>query len=416
MNVLLPFISIFYFISQFFLFTNFLSDDKKSTKTPECGVESYTKSVLEKKPHLKPENNAAYKTLEQLQNKNNKTSSSRYIIPVVVHIVHDFGLENLNSGAIIGGIADLNAAMRLMTQNNEFIHPNFDGIKTDTEIEFILARYDPDGNPTGGILRHRNSFYTQNGNSEGMRLDYHWPRSMYLNIYIVRQPFPDSASSGFATFPYLVNNAEDAYLDGIVLAYWAFGRHNNLYKEWYYLVAHEVGHWLNLRHTWGADEDNSCDEDDGIPDTPNTTGNVYVNRSECSNTSFQCNTLDNITNMMDYASPCQAMFTTDQTTRMHNVLNSPIADRNNIHSPQNLAFTLGFAIEEVCEDEILILDNSLTTENIAANNSITTNGLIQNTYSIALNAADKIRLLSGFKVEAGATFKAYNFPCSSVNQ
>jgi len=412
MNVLPTLIMLFYLTGEVLLLPNLsFANDKLTTKT-NCGVDQYNKEFLAENPHLKPTENEAYKILQKRQNINYKNNSATYTIPMVVHIVHNYGYENISNSAVTDGVNDLNDGMRANTQNNGFIHPDFDSLKTDTKIEFVLAKFDPDGNPTNGIVRHQSRFFTENGSKAGMRFEYHWPRDKYLNLYIVRQPFANSNSSGFATFPYLVNEPDKAYLDGIVLAYWAFGRHNFLYNEWYYMVAHEVGHWLNLYHIWGPDEQ-LCDEDDGLEDTPNTIGNTLPERSACINTSFQCNSLDNITNHMDYATPCQAMFTTGQTNRMYTTLNSSVSERSNLHSPENLELTLGITNEQVCEDDILDLSNTIITENIAANSTIITNGIVPNTYSITLNAQDSIKLKSGFKVETGAAFKAYNEPCTN---
>jgi len=417
MNVMQVFLGMLYFTSYFFLCSNFWTNEanRPGNAPTHCGIEKYNNSFLAKYPQLKPGNNQAYKTLQKHQNGKRKHSSTSYTIPVVVHIVHDNGVENISDAAVLSGIEDLNNGMRGTTQNNQFIHNNFEQLKAGTQIEFVLAKFDPQGNSTNGIIRHQNRTFTLNGNDEEMRLQYHWPRNMYLNLYIVKRPFIDDDSSGFGTYPYLVDDLQLAHLDGIVLAYWAFGRHSYLYNEWYYIVTHEVGHWLNLYHIWGENEQ-SCNDDDQVADTPNTTGNVYAERSACNTISFKCNSLDNITNFMDYASPCHAMFTQNQKERMQLALNSTVAERNNLHSPQNLELTLGItANEEFCEDVILKLSNSIITENIAANTSIITNGIVTQSYSISINAGQSIRFTDGFKIEAGASFEAYIEPCSAGN-
>lgn len=403
-----------YFNAHLFLFLNFWPTGDGLPTKHHCGVDKYKKDLLQQYPHLKSNENITCKVLKEQQKNGFKSKSTTYTIPVVVHIMHNHGPEKLSDAAVIGGIADLNAAMSGTTQNNGFIHPDFESLKTDTQIEFALAKFDPEGNPTNGIDRRVSPYYTLNGDKIGMRSFYHWPRHKYLNLYIVRKPFSENDFSGFATFPDLVDDPDLAYLDGIVLAYWAFGRHEHIYNEWYYTAAHEVGHWLSLFHTWGY-VDELCEDDDEIEDTPTTIGNTYVERSECTNTSFQCNSLDNITNLMDYASPCYAMFTPGQVDRMHTVLNSSMAERNNLHSPENLELTLGIVNEQACEDEILMLDNNFIIEDIKANDTIVTNGVVPAPYSIMLNAESSIRLTSGFKVETGASFKAYNVPCEEVN-
>ena len=47
---------------------------------------------------------------------------------------------------------------------------------------------------------------------------------------------------------------------------------------------HEVGHWLNLPHTWGSTNEpglaSNCTTDDGVTDTPNTIGSQWCNYNE----------------------------------------------------------------------------------------------------------------------------------------
>lgn len=396
------------------LFASLILNFEEDNRRGFCGIEKHNKQLYLKYPHLKPSQNKAFQNLENFTNdylrQKKKNSTTNYVIPIVVHIVHDNGYEYIDDLAVVNGIADLNNAMKGNTQNNLFIDSSFVNLKSDTNIEFVLAKFDPEGNSTTGIIRHRSRKYTKNGSNENMRRDYHWPRHMYFNLYIVRKPYADEDASGFATFPYVVDDTQQAHLDGVVLAYWAFGRHSNLYNEWYYTVAHEVGHWLNLYHIWGA-YDPACSADDELDDTPNTIGNIYAARSECNTSSFQCGSLDNITNHMDYAAPCQAMFTINQTDRMHAALNSSIAQRNNLHTPENLELTLGVLAGNICVDDFTDLSNTILSESTSTKISITTNGIIAASDSIALYAGENIKLQNGFKTETGATFRAYIAPC-----
>ncbi len=322
-------------------------DSTIESKSRECDVYNIHKELFNEHPELAPEANASYKELadftEQFIGKGRKENVI-YKIPVVVHIVHDNGAENISDAAVIGGINDLNDGMKGRTQNESFIQPEFIGIKsTDAPIEFVLAKYNPAGNPTTGIIRHQNSEYTVAGDNLEMKRAYNWPREKYLNIYITRKARATSNTSGFAFYPYSVDSEDLAYKDGVVLAYWAFGRHAELYNEWFYLVTHEVGHWLNLIHVWGEVANGSrraCRYDDNVSDTPNTQGNAYQERSQCGDVETSCDSVDNTTNHMDYCSPCQAMFTEGQMSRMIAALNSPVANRNNLWSTSNLDFTL----------------------------------------------------------------------------
>lgn len=59
-------------------------------------------------------------------------------VPVVVHVVHDGGAENLSDATVIDGIAQMNAAF---ANSGDFQSP--DGY--DTGIQFCLAQRDPQG-------------------------------------------------------------------------------------------------------------------------------------------------------------------------------------------------------------------------------------------------------------------------------
>ena len=60
---------------------------------------------------------------------------------------------------------------------------------------------------------------------------------------------------------------------------------------------HEVGHWLNLPHTWGSSNEpghaSNCNMDDGVSDTPNTIGSSWCNYNETT-----CGSHSNIENHM----------------------------------------------------------------------------------------------------------------------
>jgi len=68
-------------------------------------------------------------------------STSEYVIPTVVHIIHNNGVENISDSEVTNAIALL----------NEQFNGNFGGY--DCDIKFQLAKIDPDGNCTTGITR-----------------------------------------------------------------------------------------------------------------------------------------------------------------------------------------------------------------------------------------------------------------------
>ncbi|WP_420571557.1 zinc-dependent metalloprotease [Kordia sp.] len=328
----------------------------------QCGQDIVQQRLYLEHPELRPENNAAFQELENFTHKFKTSSISKdfsgvegltigtdYIIPVVVHIIHNNGVENISDAAVERAIESLNIFFNGTTAFDENIDPSFLPVRGafDTKkLRFVLAKFDPQGNPTNGIDRQVNAFYTFRGNDPNMRLTYHWPRDRYFNIYVVRQAIDGSGSSGFATFPPNVASQENAYLDGHVMSAWAFGEHGEMTQNWFHNLSHEVGHWLNVYHIWanagGNGNDIYCNSDDSVADTPNTKGNAISDLDNFPDpgTVINCGSVDNITNMMDYTAASYAMFTQGQKVRMEAALNSSVADRNNLWSIDNVLTTL----------------------------------------------------------------------------
>lgn len=265
-----------------------------------------------------------------------------YIIPTVVHIIHNGGgASQIDTAEVERAIEMLNHFFSGKSAYDELIDPDFVAVRgafTNKKIKFVLANYDPVGNPTSGVTFNTDATYAAAGQLEQMRRNYNWPRANYFNIYVV-DGFSDGSYSGFATFPFSVDN--DPEIDGHVMQYWAFGEQDNCWETWYHNLAHEVGHWLNLYHIWSY-LDQDCFNDDDVTDTPNTDGNVYGDFDDFPGVGAitTCSTKDNITNMMDYTSAFYAMFTDGQRIRMEAALNSSVAQRNNLWTTTNVLNTI----------------------------------------------------------------------------
>jgi len=91
--------------------------------------------------------------LARAQGQNYSSRAEKIIIPVVFHVIHDNGDENISDAQIYD-------AMRLMNLDYSASSPDLDDVIAsfqddigDAEIEFRLATLDPTGNPTTGIDR-----------------------------------------------------------------------------------------------------------------------------------------------------------------------------------------------------------------------------------------------------------------------
>jgi PKD repeat protein len=302
-----------------------------------CHTDEVHHSVFNKYPNY---NNAITKSYNKLEAETqNYTPSSRssnnYIIPIVFHVIHNNGIENISEEQIKDQIAILNRDYS--TYDTTVILDSFKQIVANCEIEFRLATIDPNGNCTNGITRHFSNL-TLTGD-HAVKSIVHWPPSKYLNFYVVSNA---AGLAGHALLPYAADSLP--HWDGIVMSHNSIGSIGTSNVQRSVVGSHEVGHYLNLQHVWGGNNvpnfpylpvsnGGNCSYDDGVGDTPNTIGN-----QSCNLNSSTCSSLDNVQNFMDY-SYCGAMFTIGQKNRMHAALNSTVANRNNLWSPANLIAT-----------------------------------------------------------------------------
>ena len=287
---------------------------------------------------LRPETREAARLAEEALERETLNASAEgnrdevLIIPIVFHVIHNNGPENISTAQVHDAVDVLNTNFRALNANIDEVIPEFEDLVADIEIEFRLAQRDPNGNCHPGINRIVSDL-TYVGDSE-MKSLIQWPRNMYLNVWVCEYA---AGAAGYALYPGSVANWQNADQDGIVLQHSYCGSIGtaNLYRS--RTLTHEVGHWLNLRHPWGNSNNpglaENCEEDDNVSDTPNTVG--WTN---CNLDGATCGSLDNVQNYMDY-SYCGRMFTQGQKTRMRTAALSSTAQRNQLSTASNLAAT-----------------------------------------------------------------------------
>ncbi len=309
-----------------------------------CGADEMRISTLKQNPQIAK---AVVNIDSQLENftqnfintQNKNSNTATYVIPVVFHVIHNYGLENISDAQLKDGLDIVNKTFNKTHPNNSTIVSAFQGIHADCDIEFKLATKDPNGNCHSGINRIASPL-TTSGDHRIKNL-IHWPPTKYLSVYVVANA---AGLAGHAVWP---SDADTIPLwDGIVLSHNYVGTFGTSNLTQSVAFAHECGHYLNLHHIWGgnnvpnfyyypcADPAKDCNIDDLVADTPPTIG-----WQSCNLTGASCgNVVDNIQNAMDY-SYCNIMFTQGQKTRMQACLNSPIAGRNNLWQTTNLIAT-----------------------------------------------------------------------------
>ncbi len=237
-------------------------------------------------------------------------------IPVVVHVIH-LG-ESIGSGSNISDQQIINA---INGANDRF--RNSSGQSLDVDVQLVLAKTDPNGQPTSGINRVNGSdiaSYVSRGiimeaepgsNAVQVKSLSIWPRDKYYNIWVLHKI--DGGWAGFAQFP---------------TTYQYEGTH----MDYRYMTAagvtltHEVGHALNLQHTFNGDNDgNSCPgnaicqlQGDFVCDTPPHKKGDCGTTATCNDNSGYPFT-NSSRNIMSYCSS-RLLFTPQQRQRMSDAL------------------------------------------------------------------------------------------------
>lgn len=254
-------------------------------------------------------------------------------VPIVVHVIHagePVGVgRNISDAQILSQISVLNKDYQRLNTDATSTPPEFQGVAGSLDIEFVLAKQDPEGFATNGIVRVQGTkqSWSINDNYQLKALSY-WPAEDYLNVWVCDL----TGILGYSQFPVsglagLENSSGNRLTDGIVIAYRAFGSRDE--GEFDLLTkynkgrttTHEVGHFFGLRHIWGDDE-GQCDGTDYVEDTPNQSGNS----NGCpSHPQVTCGVTSMYQNFLDYTDDtCMNLFTAGQADRMTAVLeNSP---------------------------------------------------------------------------------------------
>lgn len=327
-------------LSSFIIFISSLLMAQDIEKMLHCGTDEMHQQLFQDRPDLNKGIISAYNQLQDFTHNFDSPSdrtNDPYIIPVVFHVIHNYGPENISDAQIYDAVEQVNLQLRKLNADTTDIIPDFENIATDTEIEICMARKDPDGNCTNGITRSV-SPTTMVGDHE-VKSVIQWPPDQYLNIYVCNQA---SGLAGHAMMPAPADTIPD--WDGIVMQHSYVGTIGTSDYFRRTVLTHEIGHYLNLQHIWGGNnvpdyyylpvaQATNCNHDDDVADTPETIG-----WQSCSTSSESCGSLDNVQNYMDYAY-CARMFTDGQKQRMHACLNSNVANRNNLWTPANLAAT-----------------------------------------------------------------------------
>ncbi len=296
--------------------------------------------------------------------------NGRRVIPVIFHVIHKYGVENITREQVEDAIALMNLDYNRLNEDTANTFSLFKARAADAQIEFRLAKIDPWGNCTDGIDRVYDP-RTDYAYFNVMR-DNSWAYSSYMNVYAVSFIYPEGmilpagaligGLSPLTPDNMLSPSAGDTLLDGVLVRHDCVGSIGtatsmagsgiNNYNR---VMTHETGHFFNLYHPFqnimatllGLD---NCmhtswlgmngDEVDDTPPVKEATqgcppaGSVNSCTTDISGYGDEP---DMIENYMDYASGvCQNAFTNGQLERINATL---MGTRRSLWSYENLVAT-----------------------------------------------------------------------------
>ncbi|GAB4284020.1 MAG: hypothetical protein Kow0068_09000 [Marinilabiliales bacterium] len=341
-----------------------------------CAMDDLVKIHVQKNPDIINEYVTYEENLRMLEKqilsgnypKSDKTDTlinGKRIIPVVFHVIHKGGQENISKAQIEDAIEKLNIDYNKQNPDTANTASIFKSRAADCQIEFRLARKDPYGNCTDGIHRVYDP-RTDYAQYNVMR-DNAWPYSMYMNVYVVSFIYPEGMTlpdgaligglSPFTPDNILSGTNGDTLLDGVLIRHDCIGTIGTAeefagianYNNQNRVFTHETGHFFNLYHTfqditamllggdgcglWGLT--NGDEVDDTPPVKEATQGCPPLDQNTCS--TDNPDEPDMVQNYMDYASGwCQTLFTLGQLDRINTTL---MGTRRKLWSYENLVAT-----------------------------------------------------------------------------
>ena len=321
--------------------------ERETILTLDCADAAYVKHIKVTQQRLTPDATTAYR------------------LPVVFHVLYKSS-TNKQQNVVKGHLATLIDAV-----NEVYAHCG-----EELGLEFVMATHDPEGNllEEPGVDRQQikqeklnsSSFMRSEKNNQ-----YMWDPNRYINIFLYT--FEDAGILGISHFPYVIKPhsmegceelEHDADWNELPWPQCVSINNEYIYShEAYYTItdvvntlAHELGHFLGLRHAFSEDpvtyDRNTCMDSDFCTDTPTYNKAAYDKLMQAYMTSGgiidkeeekllmmreDCETGEEFrsTNIMDYAYSEANRFTPQQAARIRYVLeHSPYIPGPKIRLPE----------------------------------------------------------------------------------
>ena len=244
-----------------------LSGQEETVNSERCKTSDANHYAFSKSPTAKAEFEKFNEfTKEFTKNINHAKVGETYVIPVVFHVYGEVQHgKTVTYQKIKTALDKLNDDFNGRNDDFNSIDPAFDNRKSTLSIRFALAKIDPDGGSTNGVVFHPvKAGYGNGGGFDDQIAADAWDNYKYMNVYIMGDLYADgkTTNSGVAWYPNTSmsnNNTARVVYNGQYI-------HGNTNKEFASVLTHEFGHWLNLIHTF----EGGCNDPNGdyVSDTP----------------------------------------------------------------------------------------------------------------------------------------------------
>lgn len=247
-----------------------------------CGTDEVRRQMIQENPALLHQEaeyeNGLQAYLRSRDGQRDGDDTTVFVIPLVFHILYDptytDDVHNVSDQQIFDQVALLNEHYAALNSDLSEVCCGFDSRIGNAKIRWELATKDPFGNCTNGIDRITSLRSSFAGNFSKLNP---WFRDKYVNVWVIRNFPPISGGAillGFSQLPADVQDASGSLRDGVIMIASSLAGGNFDATT----LSHELGHYLNLQHTWGStnDPEVACG-DDGVEDTPMTKGHSSCN-------------------------------------------------------------------------------------------------------------------------------------------
>jgi Pregnancy-associated plasma protein-A len=296
------------------------ADFVTESKEHRCESDAHNDYLMAKSPVFRQNRDKIESFTTRFTENYGKQLKTRAVvtIPVVFHIIYNTAAENVTDAQVAAQIDVLNQDYRKMNADINQVPTVFQGLEADMEVQFVLAKRTPAGAATTGIERRQTTIVGFDDITESMKsyaaggLDA-WDAQKYLNIWTCNLT---GGILGYAQFP----GGPDA-TDGIVIRSNAVAGGSSINYGYGRTATHEVGHWLNLYHTFrGGCDRKGTTGSDFVDDTPNVRTATYGCPKRIGNSCSNDDAPDMTMNYMDYVyDVCMFMFTQGQKVRAKSV-------------------------------------------------------------------------------------------------